>query len=44
VIEPEALAPWFDEEDYRKQHIPKDGAVIREKTYDQIKRERLKQN
>jgi hypothetical protein len=44
VIEPEALAPWFDEEDYRRQLIPEDGAVLREKTYDQIKRERFKQN
>jgi hypothetical protein len=44
AIEPEALAPWFDEEDYRKQLIPEDGAVLRQKTYDQIKSERLKQN
>ena len=44
VIEPEALAPWFDEEDYRRQLIPDDGAILREKSYDQIKRERLKQN
>jgi len=42
VIEPEGLAPWFDEEDFRKQLIPEDGAILREKTYDQIKNERLK--
>jgi cation transport ATPase len=43
VIEPEVLAPWFDEEDFRKHLIPEDGAILREKTYDQIKRDRLKQ-
>jgi len=43
VIEPEVLAPWFDEEDFRKNLIPEDGAILREKTYDQIKNERLKQ-
>jgi hypothetical protein len=43
VIEPEVLAPWFDEEDFRKQLIPEDGAIFRDKTYDLIKRERLKQ-
>jgi cation transport ATPase len=43
VLEPEALAPWFDENDFKNEVIPKDGTVIRDKTYDQIKRERLKQ-
>jgi hypothetical protein len=43
VIEPEVLAPWFDEEDFRKQLMPEDGAIFRDKTYDVIKRERLKQ-
>jgi hypothetical protein len=43
VIEPEVQAPWFDEEDYRKRLIPEDGTLLRDKTYDQIKRERLKE-
>jgi hypothetical protein len=43
VIEPEVLAPCFDEEDFRKDLIPEDGAILREKAYDQIKNERLKQ-
>jgi hypothetical protein len=42
VIEPEVLAPWFDEEDFRKHLIPEDGAIFPEKSYDQIKNERLK--
>jgi hypothetical protein len=42
VIEPEVLAPWFDEEDFSKNLIPEDGTILREKTYDQIKNERLK--
>jgi hypothetical protein len=43
VIEPEVVAPCFDEEDFRKGLIPEDGAILRERTYDQIKNERLKQ-
>jgi hypothetical protein len=43
VIEPEVLAPCFDEEDFRKDLIPEDGAILREQAYDQIKNERLKQ-
>src|SRR5258706_15511593 len=43
VIEPEVLAPWFDEEDFKKSLIREDGAILREKSYDQIKNERLKQ-
>jgi len=43
VIEPEVLAPSFDEEDFRRDLMPEDGAILREKTYDQIKNERLKQ-
>ena len=43
MIEPEVLAPWFDEEDFKKSLIREDGAILREKSYDQIKNERLKQ-
>jgi len=44
VLDPEILAPWFDENDFKKGLIPEDGAIIRDKTYDQVKRDRLKQN
>jgi len=44
VIEPEVLAPWFEDGDFKNHLIPLDGTIVREKTYDQIKRERLRQN
>jgi hypothetical protein len=43
VLDPEVLSPSFDDSDFENNLIPKDGAIIREKTYDQIKRDRLKQ-
>jgi hypothetical protein len=43
VIEPEAVAPWFDEEDYNNHLIPPDGTILRDQTYEQIKKQRLNQ-
>lgn len=40
VMEPEALAPPFREDDYRND-VPEDGSVIRDKTYEQLRAERL---
>ena len=39
VIEPEIVAPAFTEADW-KRGIPEDGAVIRDKSYELLKRER----
>jgi hypothetical protein len=41
VLEPELLAPHFDEKDW-KHAILDDGVVIADKSYEQIKRERAK--
>jgi hypothetical protein len=39
VIEPEFIAPPFDKSDW-KRGIPEDGAILRNKSYDELKRER----
>ena len=41
VIEPEVLAPPFREDDDREQRIRKDGQIIRDKTYEHIRDDRL---
>lgn len=40
-FEPEAIAPSFTESDYRSSTMPEDGDVIRDTSFDEIKRERL---
>ena len=42
VIEPEVVAPSFDPDDFGTQRIPNDGQVIRDRTFEQLKNERLK--
>lgn len=42
VIEPEITAPSFSREDYRWGIVPEDGEILRERGYDEIKRERMK--
>jgi hypothetical protein len=42
ALEPEIVAPWFDEDDFKNGRVPEDGAILREKTYDEIKMERQK--
>jgi hypothetical protein len=41
ILEPELLAPPFGEDVWRQGAIPKDGAIIVDATYDQIKRLRI---
>jgi hypothetical protein len=41
VIEPEITAPPFDREAYRRKAVPEDGQIIRNRTYAQLKTERL---
>jgi hypothetical protein len=41
VIEPEITFPPFDAEDYRNNLAPEDGQIIRTRTYEQLKTERL---
>jgi len=43
VIEPEIVAPAFDTDDFGTNRIPEDGQIIRDKTFEQLKKERLKQ-
>ncbi len=42
ALEPESVAPSFSKSDFKAGLIPSDGEIIRERTYDQIKSERLK--
>lgn len=41
VIEPECVAPVWNYDLFRDNAIPEDGAIIRDRTYDKIKAERL---
>lgn len=41
VLEPELVAPAFTEQEYRQNAIPKDGQIIRDRTYDAIKEQRM---
>lgn len=40
VLEPEVSAPPFNDEDFERDLYPGDGAVIRNRTYDELKAER----
>ena len=42
VIEPELVASSFSKSDFKAELTPTDGEIIRDRTYDQIKSERLK--
>jgi hypothetical protein len=42
VIEPEVVAPPFDPDDFGTHRIPDDGQVIRDRTFEELKNERLK--
>ena len=42
VIEPDGHAPSFAKSDFKKGNIPEDGEVIKGKTYEQIRTERMK--
>ena len=42
VLEPEAVAPPFDADDFGTNRIPWDGQIITDKTFDQLRVERLK--
>jgi hypothetical protein len=42
VFEPECTAPCFDPEDFREGRIPHDGQLITDRSYDEIKSERMK--
>jgi hypothetical protein len=42
VLEPDVVAPPWSARDYKAGRIPDDGAVITDRTYDQIKEERLR--
>jgi hypothetical protein len=42
VIEPEGQAPHFTEADYESGRLPENGQIISDRSYDQIKRERMK--
>jgi hypothetical protein len=42
VIEPEVLAPSFSTNDFGTERIPEDGQVIRDRSFEQLKDERLK--
>jgi hypothetical protein len=41
VLEPEVLAPSFTAADYDGDRTPEDGQLITDRTYDEVKRERL---
>ena len=41
VIEPEIIFPPFDAKDYKRNSVPEDGQTIRNRTYEQLKSERL---
>jgi hypothetical protein len=40
VLEPEVVTPWFGEDDFKNDRVPQDGAILHDKTYDEIKAER----
>lgn len=42
LIEPEFVAPSFDEMDFKRGLVPEDGQLITDKSYEELKRERLK--
>jgi hypothetical protein len=42
VLQPECEAPPFDKNDAKRGLIPEDGQIIRDRSYEQVKRERLK--
>jgi hypothetical protein len=41
VIEPELIAPPFTDEDWDRKRVPGDGQVISDRSYEELKRERL---
>ncbi len=41
VLEPECLAPHFNKKDFKQGLVYEDGQIVRDKTYDQVKRERM---
>ncbi len=43
VLPPECEAPHFDKADMKRGLIPEDGQIYRDQSYEQIKRERLKE-
>ena len=42
ALEPEVLAPTFSPEEFRRGAVPKDGEIIRDRSYDEIKAERMR--
>jgi hypothetical protein len=40
VLEPELIAPPFNQEDWNANRVPDDGEIISKRTYDELKRER----
>jgi hypothetical protein len=42
VLEPECVAPYFEAEDFEQDRIPDDGQVITDRTYDELKAERMR--
>lgn len=42
VLEPECIAPPFDEKDEKQGLIPEDGRIYTDRCYDRLKRERMK--
>lgn len=42
LLPPECEAPSFDKGDMKRGLIPEDGQIIRDRTYEEVKRERLK--
>jgi hypothetical protein len=42
VLEPEILAPSFSPKDWDADRVPADGQVISDRTYEEVKRERLR--
>lgn len=43
VLEPECVAPYFEAEDFKAGLIPEDGDVITDRTYEEIKAERMRE-
>lgn len=43
VLEPELVAPPFSQRDWKANRVPADGQVIAHQTYDELKRERLRE-
>lgn len=39
VLEPEAVAPPFTEEEYASDRVPEDGRIMTDRTYDDLERE-----